>query len=243
MTVTVELSVPIEAFPLNGIFRASPSARIAFEPIVHRSGPEVWSFRVYGIDPATLEEALGADEHVRRSRTAGTDDERALIEVVWEADSEPTGNRSANTTEGRIGNGGDSGTERMLLRALDEYDVTVLALVGTDRNWEFTLRFPDRETTQAFQTAALNASHSLSVTRVVDSEAGGNRSGIGTDLLTPAQREVFTLALEGGYFEIPRRITQVEIAEEVGISDQAVSERLRRAQKKLGRAAMSPEPA
>jgi predicted DNA binding protein len=36
-------------------------------------------------------------------------------------------------------------------------------------------------------------------------------------------------AVEEGYFAVPRRTTLVEIAEGIRVSDQAVSERLRRA--------------
>lgn len=125
----------------------------------------------------------------------------------------------------------------MLLAALAEHDVTLLALSGTNHGWEFTLRFPDRETTKAFQTTALNAGHSLSITGMSDS----GRRGTSMDRLTPAQREVLTLAFDRGYFEIPRQATLVNLAEEIGVSDQAASERLRRAQAKLGRAAVSAE--
>jgi predicted DNA binding protein len=47
--------------------------------------------------------------------------------------------------------------------------------------------------------------------------------------LTTAQREALVLAVESGYYDIPRTCTTVEVAEELGISDQAVTERLRRA--------------
>jgi predicted DNA binding protein len=47
--------------------------------------------------------------------------------------------------------------------------------------------------------------------------------------LTDPQREALVLAVEEGYYDIPRTCTTVELAEELGISDQAVTERLRRA--------------
>ena len=40
--------------------------------------------------------------------------------------------------------------------------------------------------------------------------------------------EIVTRALELGYFEVPRRATLTEIADELGISDVEASERLRR---------------
>ena len=51
--------------------------------------------------------------------------------------------------------------------------------------------------------------------------------------LTPAQREILELALDRGYFAIPRETNLMELAEELGISDQAVNERLRRGTAKV----------
>ena len=47
--------------------------------------------------------------------------------------------------------------------------------------------------------------------------------------LTESQRTTLLLAYNAGYFEIPRRISQAELASELGISKSAVSQRLRRA--------------
>lgn len=46
--------------------------------------------------------------------------------------------------------------------------------------------------------------------------------------LTPPQRDVLRAAHRLGYFEVPRNVTMAEIAQEVGVSQQAVSERMRR---------------
>jgi len=46
--------------------------------------------------------------------------------------------------------------------------------------------------------------------------------------VTTAQREVLVRAVEAGYYSIPRGISTEELAEEFDVSDQAVTERLRR---------------
>ncbi|UVE52351.1 helix-turn-helix domain-containing protein (plasmid) [Haloferax larsenii] len=53
--------------------------------------------------------------------------------------------------------------------------------------------------------------------------------------LTPAQEESLRVALELGYFAIPRQHTADEVATELGISKSAFLERLRRAQQSLFR--------
>lgn len=48
--------------------------------------------------------------------------------------------------------------------------------------------------------------------------------------VTPAQTDALRTALSMGYFEVPRRTTATEVAEELGISKSAFLERLRRGQ-------------
>jgi hypothetical protein len=86
-----------------------------------------------------------------------------------------------------------------------------------------------------FQAACEDAGVGLGLRRIysaADPDAGDPAldDPIG---LTPARRETLLTALEVGYFAVPRETTLVELAAELGISDQAVSERLRRAQAKL----------
>ncbi|EFW93068.1 DNA binding domain-containing protein [Haladaptatus paucihalophilus DX253] len=45
---------------------------------------------------------------------------------------------------------------------------------------------------------------------------------------TEQQHETLRSAMDRGYYEIPRRMTTTDLAEELGVSHQAVSERLRR---------------
>ncbi len=51
--------------------------------------------------------------------------------------------------------------------------------------------------------------------------------------LTMTQTRTLLDALERGYYQVPRQTTLVELADMYGVSDQAVSERLRRATAKL----------
>ncbi|OIB59007.1 helix-turn-helix domain-containing protein [Natrialba sp. SSL1] len=51
--------------------------------------------------------------------------------------------------------------------------------------------------------------------------------------LSDRQREIFLLAYERGYYEIPREITTAELADSVGIGRRTVDHHLRRAEAKL----------
>lgn len=60
-----------------------------------------------------------------------------------------------------------------------------------------------------------------------------SRTTAGDIGLTSEQYEALTEAIQYGYFEIPRDISLVELAAELDISHQALSERLRRAYRTL----------
>jgi predicted DNA binding protein len=109
---------------------------------------------------------------------------------------------------------------------ITEHDGQLLSAVGTADAWEFELRFPSHESFSGFTTHCEDAQIPLDVTRVynpTDPDAGPWYG------LTEPQREAITLAVERGYYDIPRACTTQELADELDISDQAVTERLRRA--------------
>lgn len=51
--------------------------------------------------------------------------------------------------------------------------------------------------------------------------------------VTPAQHETLRTAFEDGYFMVPRGTNLTTLSDQLGVSDQSVSERLRRAESKL----------
>lgn len=56
--------------------------------------------------------------------------------------------------------------------------------------------------------------------------------------LSHQQRDALILALERGYFDVPRGVTLTEIGDELGITQQATSERIRRAAQKVLRSVL-----
>lgn len=120
-----------------------------------------------------------------------------------------------------------------LVRAVVNHDVTVLSAEGDDREWWFHLCVPDRTALSAFQSSLVDE-----LDGGMDLEGVYNLSEAAPPFrgeLTDRQRETLLLAYEEGYFDVPREITLVGLAELLGVSDQAVSERMRRATAKLVR--------
>lgn len=93
--------------------------------------------------------------------------------------------------------------------------------------WRNRMRFPDRE---AFATVRQwCAEHDLAFRLYALYTATGQESDRNGNGLSAEQERTLRVAYEAGYYEIPQEATGAEIAAELGVSQQAVSERLRRA--------------
>lgn len=119
--------------------------------------------------------------------------------------------------------------EAVLHMVLEE-EATVVEMRGRDDRWYLRVLFPDREslsTTHEFCTT-----HGLTITirNIHDLEESVGRSEFG---LTREQYEALVAAAERGYFNVPREATMGDLAEDLGVSQQALSERLRRGHKAL----------
>ena len=115
--------------------------------------------------------------------------------------------------------------------ALVEHDVLLSACTGTAAGWTVRLTAPSH--------GALGAVHDrwrdLGVSLRVVSVGGETSDGRPVDGLTDSQREALLRAAETGYFSVPRQTTLAEVAEGLSVSDQAISERLRRGTYRLVR--------
>lgn len=100
---------------------------------------------------------------------------------------------------------------------------------GTEGRWTVRMRFPDRAAFGSYLEYLVDAGVDVHVRRLSEEFVDTIDDGP----LTDPQREALRLAYERGFYEIPRRTTLGDLASELGVSDQAVSERLRRAQARL----------
>ena len=96
----------------------------------------------------------------------------------------------------------------------------------TRDGWNVRMRFPDRAALTAYRTCCGDRGLEFTLCSVREAAERTNTYPYG---LTAPQYEMLTAALAGGYFEVPRGIRMGDLASEFDISDQAASERLRRA--------------
>ncbi|MXV62538.1 winged helix-turn-helix transcriptional regulator [Natronorubrum sp. JWXQ-INN-674] len=101
----------------------------------------------------------------------------------------------------------------------------LLDLSSSRDGWLVQLQFPSRDDLVAFNEYCRERDISVTVDhlRVSDDEDDG------VVALTEKQQELLAVAHEEGYFDVPRGISQDELADRLGVSKSAVSQRLRRA--------------
>lgn len=201
MSVIVELTLPAQQFELGRILQMEGDTSIVLETMVPLGERSVPFFRLqHG------RESFEADvrEHpaVDDIQLVNNHDGETLYALDWEIEPET------------------------FIDGIRAKDGNVLQATGTAGTWALELRFPSHESLSGFQKYCTDAGFDIDVRRVYNPTRPDAGPWYG---LTMPQREMLARAVEGGYYSIPRGISTATLAEEFGISDQAVTERLRRA--------------
>lgn len=201
MSVIVDLRLDAAAFELGRVLEVDSGATVELDrmvPLGDRSVPFAW---VYEESPEQFETRVRAHEAVEDVRVAQREDGRTLFAIDWHAERD------------------------RVLRAVRAEDGQLLSATGTGVEWKLELRFSHHRELSGFRERCAEADVALDVLRVYTPREDGDCPYHG---LSQPQREALITAVHRGYYEIPRRISTQELADELGISDQATTERLRR---------------
>lgn len=204
MSVFGEFRVPADALVLDETLDALPEVVVELDSAVATGDvvtPYLW---VSGVALDEFEAAAAADPSVRDLRRLDefADDPAGLYLADWNDPGEP------------------------FVRACAEVGAVVLEAHGRDGAWEIHVRFDDAEALQAFQPLCSEADVGFDVERLSRTEnpRPGKRFG-----LTTKQEEALVVAWEAGHFAFPREATLEEVAAELDITQQSLSDRMRRA--------------
>lgn len=160
---------------------------------------------------------------------AQTDDTDALADALADDPSVENARLLADLANERLYRMDWVANIRTVVYALLEHDGTVLSASGRSDGWHLRILFPDRESLSATRDFATENDLSFSLQNVVDLNDGrGSQFN-----LTEHQHEALLIAYTHGYYDIPQSVTMDELADELGISTQAVSQRLHRAYSNL----------
>jgi predicted DNA binding protein len=116
------------------------------------------------------------------------------------------------------------GRER--LSPLDSAEAYVHDASGTSDGWTVRMELPDREALVRFVRECRSADIDLEVERITDTDGLERNHGYG---LSTEQQHILRTAYETGYFDVPRKVSQTDLAESFDLSTSAVSQHLRRA--------------
>lgn len=127
---------------------------------------------------------------------------------------------------------------RFVVHMLVEEDAAILAASGARDSWRFRVLFPNRDSLSRTHEFCQKWDLQLTIESIYEM----NNERHGRFGLTQEQSEVLVIALGKGYYDFPRSAGMADIADELNVSSQAVSERLRRAHKKLVQGGMAIGP-
>lgn len=213
MSVILEFTIPHEEFALGRGLGQSDGARIELERIIPVDEFLIPFFWVEGGDTELLEEAVHESSYIEDLTALDRVGGRTLYRVAWTGEPEAAD----------------------LLEGIKRFDATILEAHG-DGTWQFRLRFIDHQQIAEFYNYCNTNEIPIHVDRVytlTEESLQGLMFG-----LTHEQREALVLALDAGYFATPRKTSMQALADGLGISQQATSDRIRRGTEKVLRNAL-----
>lgn len=128
-----------------------------------------------------------------------------------------------------------------VVHAYTKTGAVLIDATGRNDQWELQLRFDTEDDVIRFKSYLDESDLSMDLDRLYQPSRPTSES---LSTLTETQRETIRAGLRSGYYEIPRETKPSELAEEFGISPQALSKRFRRAHRALAENALtvtSPE--
>jgi len=205
MTRLAEFTLAAGDFPLGHLFERWPEATLELDRVVP-SGDTVWPYFWVRDPNADMPGVLATFEEVTELRSIRLMDdlgERALFRAEWEP------------------------AYVDIMGAIAEAGVTVVAARGSADGWVFELRATGGDQLRVFREYCARHDIDVELTRL------SRVTGPDDASLTPAQREALTAAYEGEYYDEPRGTDQTDLAEDLGVSRQALAGRLRRGHRRL----------
>ena len=217
MSTIAELVVPADEFALASTLETVPTLEADVERVVAYDPDQVMPFVWFSTETdgfERLEEALSDDSSVSSVELLTDLENERLYRMEWVQDV------------------------TVVVHALTEEQATILDAAGEGLQWRLRILFPERDALSRTYEFADSQGLTIDVARIHELE-GGRAGRYG---LTDAQHETLVEALEHGYYQIPRETDMEQLAEHLDISHQALSERLRRAHRRLVTEALSVGP-
>lgn len=215
MGTIVEATLPAEQFALSETLQRRPITEFETVQVVidgtDRVMPFLWAT---GGDLDGLPAVVADDPTTRNVDVLTALDEEYLFRMEW-----------ANRV-------------RTVCTVMVEENGTILDAYAKNDAWIFRILFPEHDAVSSTHALCEEYDLDLEFERIYDLSGSLRRGRYG---LTESQYETVLTAYDRGYYAVPREITLADLADDLDVSHQALSERLRRAHGTLVERALRPE--
>jgi predicted DNA binding protein len=202
----VEVELPTTEFALSGILSELDTIEFEVERFVAQDADHVMPFVwVTGNDRDRIKAALERDASVENLELLSELDGEWLYRMDW------------------------IDQIQAVIQILVEEEGSILAAFGDESGWQLRVLFSDRDSLSRTYEYCREAGLTLNIRSIYELDDGRE----GRFGLTEEQQKTLETAFKRGYFDVPRGVTLTDLAGELGISHQALSERLRRGEKSV----------
>ena len=213
MSVIAEFSVKSEDFALHHSLTAAPEMLVEIEQVVATMEDRVMPyFWVTGGDQAEFEAAFEEDETVTNVTLVDAVDDAKLYRAEWTDNIET------------------------IVYAYTEIGATILDAVGRDDSWELRMRFDDHDKLSEFREYCEENDIAFELNQIKEQDEPMASAQYD---MTPKQRETLVTALDAGYYDVPQGVTMSDLANELDISQQALSKRFHTGHRNLVRSTLT----
>lgn len=216
MSTVVEATVPAEQFALYETLQQYPNAEFDILRLVtdgtDRALPFVWAT---GADLLGLPDALESDPSTEAVDIVADLEDEYLFRMEW------------------------IGHIRMIAHLLVEEDASIMDATGRNGSWRFRMLYPERDSVSRTDEFCEDYGIDIEFRRIYQLSDSHRQGQFG---LSESQYETLSKAYRDGFYQVPRSVTLEELADQLGVSHQALSERMRRGHGTLIENALRLEP-
>lgn len=206
MSIIAEFDVPSDEFALYETLVAVPEMVVEIERVVAHEPDRIMPlFWTRGDGHAEFEDAAADDPSVENITKLDESDDAVLYRSEWV--------RNVET----------------IAYAYTETGATIMEATGQNERWNVQMRFDDEASLSTFQGYLDEHGYEFDLNALYRQ----HKSMTGHRAVTALQREALLCALEAGFYNVPRDSTMDDVAADLGISQQALSKRLRRGYRNL----------
>lgn len=207
MATVVDMTIPTSQFALTETFDVVPGATVESVCVAAHSPGSVLPFlRARTSKTTEFDDALRADTTTRRVTSLSAEDDCTLYRIRW------------------------APQVRRVIETFVQADGSLLGVNGEADRWKLRLLFPDQASVSKTYNNWRDHSIDPSIQRVNGVSDTVDYNGID---LSSCQEETLIEAFQSDYYDVPRGITLDGLADELDVSHQALSERLRRGHRNL----------